>query len=152
MIPFVRIMFRGGPFGMGEGVPPFFGGAGIGGNFRQQYRCYSVAMSPATNPQGLEEGGKSECHAAFRCLRVDPPLRITWNTPRAVIMPPSALSELTRLNIQYPMLFKLTSSRSKATHCGVLEFVAEEGKIYIPHWVRLAWVGRLRGAVAMETP
>ena len=45
---------------MGEGVPPFFGGAGIGGNFKQQYRCYSVAMSPATNPQGLEEGGKSE--------------------------------------------------------------------------------------------
>lgn len=68
-------------------------------------------------------------------------------------MPPSALSELTRLNIQYPMLFKLvTSNRSKSTHCGVLEFVAEEGKIYIPHWVSLAWVGRLRGAVAMETP
>ena len=66
-------------------------------------------------------------------------------------MPPSALSELTRLNIQYPMLFKLTSNRSKSTHCGVLEFVAEEGKIYIPHWVRLVWAGKGRGAVAMET-
>ena len=56
---FTREMFRGAHFGIGEGVPPFFGGAGIGGNFKQQYRCYSVAMSPATNPQGLEEGGKS---------------------------------------------------------------------------------------------
>lgn len=68
-------------------------------------------------------------------------------------MPPSALSELTRLNIQYPMLFKLTTSaRSKATHCGVLEFIAEEGKIYIPHWVRRVWLeSGMRGTVTMET-
>ena len=24
---------------------------------------------------------------------------------------------------------------SKTTHCGVLEFVADEGKIYIPYWM-----------------
>ena len=41
-----------------------------------------------------------------------------------------------RLNIQYPMLFKLTNrSMNRETHCGVLEFVAEEGLIYIPYWV-----------------
>lgn len=34
------------------------------------------------------------------------------------------------------MLFKLTNKRAKkATHCGVLEFVADEGKAYIPYWV-----------------
>lgn len=51
-------------------------------------------------------------------------------------MPPSALELLTRLNIEYPMIFKLTNKRTKRqTHCGVLEFVADEGNIYLPHWV-----------------
>ena len=34
------------------------------------------------------------------------------------------------------MLFKLTNTNAKrSTHCGVLEFVADEGKVYLPHWV-----------------
>lgn len=54
----------------------------------------------------------------------------------AVIMPPSALELLTRLNIEYPMIFKLTNKKTKRiTHCGVLEFVADEGYVYLPHWV-----------------
>ena len=53
-----------------------------------------------------------------------------------VIMPPSALDHLTRLNINYPMLFKLTNRNvDRVTHCGVLEFVADEEKVYLPHWV-----------------
>lgn len=41
-----------------------------------------------------------------------------------------------RLNIQYPMLFKLTNKRiSRSTHAGVLEFVAEEGRVYFPYWM-----------------
>lgn len=51
-------------------------------------------------------------------------------------MPPSALDVLTRLNIVYPMLFKLTNQRAnRHTHCGVLEFVADEGKVYIPYQI-----------------
>ena len=51
-------------------------------------------------------------------------------------MPPSALDHLTRLNIVYPMLFKLTNRKAnRKTHCGVLEFVADEGKVYLPYWV-----------------
>lgn len=51
-------------------------------------------------------------------------------------MPPSALEQLTRLNIIYPMLFKLTNKKTnRITHCGVLEFVADEGKVYLPYWV-----------------
>jgi ubiquitin fusion degradation protein 1 len=54
----------------------------------------------------------------------------------SVIMPPSALDHLTRLNIVYPMLFKLTNRKAnRKTHCGVLEFVADEGKVYLPYWV-----------------
>jgi len=53
-----------------------------------------------------------------------------------IIMPPSALDQLTRLNIVYPMLFKLSNKQKhRTTHCGVLEFVADEGKIYIPYWM-----------------
>jgi ubiquitin fusion degradation protein 1 len=51
-------------------------------------------------------------------------------------MPPSALDQLTRLNVEYPMLFKLSNKRlSRISHVGVLEFVADEGKIYIPYWM-----------------
>ncbi len=52
-------------------------------------------------------------------------------------MPPSALDKLTKLHITYPMLFELINgSKEKQTHAGVLEFVAEEGKVYLPFWVR----------------
>lgn len=51
-------------------------------------------------------------------------------------MPPSALDHLTRLNIVYPMLFKLTNvATNRITHSGVLEFVADEGKVYLPYWM-----------------
>ncbi len=41
------------------------------------------------------------------------------------------------LRIDYPMLFEVhNSSTSRTSHCGVLEFVAEEGMIYMPYWVR----------------
>ena len=60
-----------------------------------------------------------------------------------IIMPPSALEKLARLNITYPMLFKLTNDKEGLfTHCGVLEFVAEEGRIYVPHWVSERQLGK----------
>ncbi|KAH7958369.1 hypothetical protein HPB49_001053 [Dermacentor silvarum] len=69
-------------------------------------------MLPGNERQDVERGGK-------------------------IIMPPSALDHLTRLNIVYPMLFKLTNKKSnRETHCGVLEFVADEGKVYLPYWMQ----------------
>lgn len=51
-------------------------------------------------------------------------------------MPATALETLTRLHVQYPMLFKLTNTvANRVTHCGVLEFVADEGRIYVPYWM-----------------
>jgi ubiquitin fusion degradation protein 1 len=53
-----------------------------------------------------------------------------------VFLPPSALDKLTRLHIMYPMLFELKNNKKKlSTHAGVLEFTAEEGKIYLPYWL-----------------
>lgn len=41
-----------------------------------------------------------------------------------------------RLNISYPMLFEVRNKQaSTLTHCGVLEFTAEEGRCYLPRWV-----------------
>lgn len=51
-------------------------------------------------------------------------------------MPPSALAKLSQLNISYPMMFKISDEReSRFTHCGVLEFISEEGKVYLPEWL-----------------
>ncbi|KAJ1395557.1 Ubiquitin fusion degradation protein Ufd1-like [Sesbania bispinosa] len=54
----------------------------------------------------------------------------------SVIMPPSALDRLASLHIDYPMLFELRNAAAeRVSHCGVLEFIAEEGMIYMPYWM-----------------
>lgn len=79
--------------------------------FKTLYRCYSVSMLPGTERNNVDRGGR-------------------------IFLPPSALDQLTRLNIVYPMLFKLTNeAQGRTTHCGVLEFVADEGKCYMPYWM-----------------
>ena len=79
--------------------------------FDEYYRCYPVAMAPGAERESVNHGGK-------------------------VIMPPSALDKLTRLHITYPMLFELINgAKEHMTHAGVLEFIAEEGKIYLPFWM-----------------
>ncbi|KAL1130875.1 hypothetical protein AAG570_012116 [Ranatra chinensis] len=55
-----------------------------------------------------------------------------------ILLPPSILDTLSRLNISYPMLFKLKNpSVDKTTHCGVLEFTADEDTICVPTWIML---------------
>jgi ubiquitin fusion degradation protein 1 len=51
-------------------------------------------------------------------------------------LPPSAVDTLARLQVDYPMLFQLSSpSKGTMTHSGVLEFTADEGSCYIPFWM-----------------
>ena len=39
-------------------------------------------------------------------------------------------------NIDYPLMFKVQNKENKkTTHCGVLQFTAEEGTIAMPFWV-----------------
>lgn len=79
--------------------------------FNKHYQCFSVTMLPGNEREDVEKGGK-------------------------IIMPPSALEHLTSLNITYPMLFKLTNEKiNRVSHCGVLEFVADEGNVYLPRWM-----------------
>uniref|UniRef100_A0A1A9WE07 Ubiquitin fusion degradation protein 1 homolog n=1 Tax=Glossina brevipalpis TaxID=37001 RepID=A0A1A9WE07_9MUSC len=82
-----------------------------GRTFKASYKCFSVSMLPGNERQDVENGGK-------------------------IIMPPSALDTLTRLNVEYPMLFKLINNKKgRHSHAGVLEFVADEGKCYLPYWM-----------------
>lgn len=84
---------------------------GGGRHFDEYFRCYPVVMMPGPERDEANHGGK-------------------------VFLPPSALDKLTRLHITYPMLFELINgAKEKTTHAGVLEFIAEEGKIYLPYWL-----------------
>ncbi|KAI6228879.1 hypothetical protein M3Y99_01180400 [Aphelenchoides fujianensis] len=85
-------------------------------DFQCRLRCYSAPFfqkADAKKIQELNYGGK-------------------------ILLPNSVLDSLIRLNIQYPMMFKLTSldpAFQRTTHAGVLEFLAEEGKAYLPSWM-----------------
>ncbi|GJN37500.1 hypothetical protein PR202_gb26467 [Eleusine coracana subsp. coracana] len=55
---------------------------------------------------------------------------------KGVVMPPSALDRLSSLEIEFPMKFRIQNpATGRASHIGVLEFVAEEGFIHIPAWL-----------------
>ncbi|CAH9109319.1 unnamed protein product [Cuscuta epithymum] len=87
----------------------FFDGYGYHGtSFEQTYRCYPASFIDKPH---IENGDK-------------------------IIMPPSALDRLASLHIEYPMLFELhNAAAERVSHCGVLEFIAEEGMIYMPYWM-----------------
>lgn len=97
------------PFGAG-GFDDDFGGRGPtapDGAFTRQFRSYPVSFIDRSD---LEQGDK-------------------------IVLPPSVLDTLTRLNITFPMLFKLSARGGRHTHCGVQEFVAEEGHSNLPYWL-----------------
>ncbi|GBC07246.1 hypothetical protein RclHR1_07330004 [Rhizophagus clarus] len=80
-------------------------------SFTETYRCYPVIMLQGNERENINYGGK-------------------------IILPPTALAKLASLNIQYPMLFELrNTSNQQHSHAGVLEFIAEEGRVYLPYWM-----------------
>lgn len=65
-------------------------------------------------------------------------LSLTPPTGVSVVMPASALDTLSRLNIMYPMMFRVSSDDdepTRSTFCGVLEFSAPEGVVFLPPWM-----------------
>jgi len=95
---------------------------GVPAVFEEHFRCYSMAM--AGRPD-LEKGGK-------------------------ILLPQSALTRLTQMHVQYPMMFRLAvpGPGGRATHCGVQEFSSEEGRAYLPHWM-MANLGLVEGAAVL---
>ena len=104
--------FGGGGNGLGAGFGFGMPTRRRGERFNACYQCFPVAMHGTASSSELEKGDK-------------------------IILPQSALNELSRMEVQYPMLFRLTNAKqeSQQTHCGVMEFSATEGNCYIPHWM-----------------
>jgi len=101
------MMFMGGGPHLAGGPAPFV----------TNYRCYSVSCFHGSDcvRENAERGGK-------------------------VIMPPSALETLSRFSLTAagagPMIFQMTNkSAARSTHCGLLEFTADEGRVYVPYWI-----------------
>lgn len=79
--------------------------------FDEYYRCYPTIMFPGNERDHVSYGGK-------------------------LIMPASALDIISRLHVSYPLMFELINGKQeKVAHAGVLEFVADEGKIFLPQWL-----------------
>lgn len=98
------------PMGMYRAAMGRMGGGARQRRFDEFYRVYPLAMMPGPERESLNHGGK-------------------------IFLPASALDKLTQLHITYPMLFELINgAKSLKTHAGVLEFIAEEGRCYLPYW------------------
>lgn len=79
--------------------------------FDEYYRCYPMIMAPG-------------------------PERIDLNYGSKILLPPSALDKVSKLHVQWPLLMELINGeKGRHSHAGVLEFVAEEGRAYLPQWV-----------------
>ncbi|KAA8911210.1 ubiquitin fusion degradation protein UFD1-domain-containing protein [Sphaerosporella brunnea] len=82
------------------------------------------------------DGPARRFDTSFRCYPAAVLGRGELNYSGMIILPPSALEKLTRLRIAYPMVFELHNvPQQKMTHAGVLEFIAEEKRVYLPHWM-----------------
>jgi ubiquitin fusion degradation protein 1 len=76
--------------------------------FENYYQCYSMAI---VNKSNLDDGDK-------------------------ILLPPSALEVLSRMRVDFPMLFEIKNEQNdRRTHCGVIEFTAEEGKCHVPYFM-----------------
>lgn len=81
--------------------------------FRRKFRAYSPAYWNSVNRDKLEKGDK-------------------------IVLPVSALDELSRMNIQFPIMFQIAHDSDilpKISHCSVMEFTAPEGEVYLPLWM-----------------
>ncbi|KAK7054777.1 ubiquitin fusion degradation protein [Paramarasmius palmivorus] len=80
--------------------------------FDEYLKAYSVGMMSGKPRENVSYGGK-------------------------IIMPPSALATLTRLDLESPWMFQLRNPNNSAasTHAGVLEFIADEGVVHLPYWM-----------------
>jgi ubiquitin fusion degradation protein 1 len=98
------------------------------GAYDEYLKAYSVAMLPGKERLNLSYGGKSTRPLCELCA-------ISYAF--AVIMPPSALANLTALDLPSPWMFQLRNPANSAasTYAGVLEFIAEEGIVHLPYWM-----------------
>ncbi|PKI82329.1 Ufd1p [Malassezia vespertilionis] len=81
--------------------------------YEAYFKAYHMARFPGRERNDVSYGGK-------------------------IIMPPSALATITDLELESPWTFVLRNRNTAHplhTHAGVVEFIAEEGVVYLPSWI-----------------
>ncbi|KAI0124983.1 ubiquitin fusion degradation protein UFD1-domain-containing protein [Xylariales sp. AK1849] len=79
--------------------------------FDEYFRCYPIVMAPGAERPELNYGSK-------------------------ILLPVSSLDKISKLHVQWPLTMELVNGeKERHTHAGVLEFVAEEGRAYLPQWM-----------------
>lgn len=95
--------------------------------FDEYYRCYPIVMAPGAERPDLNYGSK-------------------------IFLPQSALNKISRMHVQWPLTMELVNGdKEKHTHCGLLEFIAEEGRAYLPQWMMQSLVLDVGDMVQIKT-
>eukprot|EP01084_Bolivina_argentea_P140306 246706_1 len=95
------------------GQPQMYQRQMIPQTFKRKYHAYSPAYWNSENRDKLEAGDK-------------------------IVLPASALEELSRMQVQFPIMFEIAHDSDilpKKSHCSVMEFTAPEGSVYLPIWM-----------------
>ncbi|KAM0792358.1 hypothetical protein ACM66B_005038 [Microbotryomycetes sp. NB124-2] len=89
------------------------------GAFRKSFKAYSTAILEVQEGRSFGAGRKNLMYGG------------------KIVMPPSALEELTSLDIELPIDYEISNPAvpDLKTHVGVLEFIAQEGTVNLPQWV-----------------
>jgi ubiquitin fusion degradation protein 1 len=100
-------------------------------SYDEYLKAYSMAMLPRKERENVSYGGKSTRHPNCHIVA------LIYHNFSTVILPPSALANLTNLDLDSPWMFQLRNPANPAasTHAGVLEFIAEEGVVHLPYWM-----------------
>ncbi|KAJ8768739.1 hypothetical protein K2173_023643 [Erythroxylum novogranatense] len=111
--------------------------------YESLYSCYSGEdvegldeyPTPTTSVSSPDRYGVFE--RLYRCHPLSSIGKSHLEHGNQIIMPRSALALLLDLEVdEYPMLFKIENRPSeRLSHCGVSEFTAEEGSVYLPKWM-----------------
>ncbi|KAL2550099.1 Ubiquitin fusion degradation UFD1 family protein [Forsythia ovata] len=74
---------------------------------------------------------------AYRCIPFSKSKNSDLEFGDKILMPVSALHELMKRETPYPWLFQIKKyyNPARVSHCGVLEFTADEGSIAMPDWM-----------------
>lgn len=69
-------------------------------------------------------------------MAVPAPLHDRMEKGGKVLLPASALTQISQKNVVWnPLLFKITTTSGRSSHCGLWEFTAAEGQVVMPRWM-----------------
>ncbi|KAI3799876.1 hypothetical protein L1987_35181 [Smallanthus sonchifolius] len=75
----------------------------------------------------------NQCYLSYPLSHIS---KTNHETSNKIIMPASALDQLASLSVVYPMLFRIENTVAGLhSHCGVVEFTADEGFVFLPTWM-----------------